>query len=157
MAIDQYTLDGIYIRSFDSIIEAAYHVGCVTRTISCCLRGIYKQGFGFKWKYRTYTDLEGEIFLPYQNLQVSNFGRVKGISGKVANVKPTLGGYVRIRTKTGSIAVHRIVATLFCDNPDSKPFVNHINGIKHDNHAGNLEWVTHQENMIHAELLHNNK
>jgi len=46
--------------------------------------------------------------------------------------------------------IHRMVALLFVDNLDNKPIVNHKNGIRNDNRADNLEWVTHKENVIHS-------
>lgn len=46
--------------------------------------------------------------------------------------------------------VHVLVALIWVNNPDNKPFVNHKNGIKFDPFYGNLEWMTQQENSNHA-------
>lgn len=63
-------------------------------------------------------------------------------------------GYLRVTLyvegKRKKLLVHVLVAESFIPNPDNKPYINHINGNKLDNSVGNLEWVTHAENMSHA-------
>ena len=46
--------------------------------------------------------------------------------------------------------IHRLVAECYLDNPNNYEVVNHINGIKSDNHYSNLEWCTRSHNMQHA-------
>lgn len=46
---------------------------------------------------------------------------------------------------------HRLVANEFCNRPDdSYKHVNHIDGDKLNNYYMNLEWVTHDMNILHA-------
>lgn len=52
--------------------------------------------------------------------------------------------------KVKTISIHRIVAEVFCQNPNGKPIVNHKNLNKQDNRSINLEWCTHRENLQHA-------
>lgn len=92
----------------------------------------------------------------YEGLYVvSNDGYVKGVkTGKILKFSHTYNGYPRVKlymdAKGKEKLVHRIVADAFVDNHDNKPQVNHKNGIKSDNHIGNLEWVTQSENLSHA-------
>lgn len=48
------------------------------------------------------------------------------------------------------LRVHTLVATEFCSGYADGMEVNHINGVRSDNRAENLEWVTHRYNMHHS-------
>jgi hypothetical protein len=87
--------------------------------------------------------------------QVSNLGSVLSLN---KNKKRKFGdnghGYLFVSlSKDGAVKcfyVHRLVAKLFIDNPKNKATVNHKNGIKSDNRACNLEWMTQSENSQHG-------
>jgi hypothetical protein len=91
----------------------------------------------------------------YENYLISKSGLVYSIKAKKL-LKPTIDkkGYCKVAlyNKQGklSISLHRLVALNYIENPNNKPQINHINGIKSDNKVSNLEWVTNQENAIHA-------
>lgn len=81
-------------------------------------------------------------------------------------LKPAVNGYMRNGKQDGyyfvhiydhkkdliNVTIHRLVAKMFCQNPDpeTKIFVNHIDGDKKNNHYTNLEWSSPRENIIHA-------
>lgn len=88
------------------------------------------------------------------NYSVSDDGRVKNDITQKELSQRTQQGYkhvgLTINKKPKSCRVHRLVAIAFIPNPDDKPYVNHINGVRSDNRAENLEWVTPAENTQHA-------
>lgn len=97
------------------------------------------------------------------NYLASNKGRVKsvyrvlgngGIQPEAIKKQRNSKGYNVVSIKYNNIKktlkVHRLVALSFIPNPDKKPQINHINGIKKDNRVENLEWSTGSENVQHA-------
>ena len=107
----------------------------------------------------------------YQNMyQVSNFGRVRSVDrdvycevspnklqhifGKILKQGLNKKGYpIVYLSKDGkqkTIAVHRLVAKAFIDNPLSLPQVNHKDGCKTNNNVDNLEWCDNSYNQKHA-------
>jgi hypothetical protein len=88
---------------------------------------------------------------------ISNHGRVKSYKfGKERILKPqtNASGYQIISICTNSLTrtklIHQFVALAFIENLDNKPQVNHCDGDKTNNHADNLQWVTHRENVQHG-------
>lgn len=78
---------------------------------------------------------------------------------EITTVKQMMGtsGYLQIIViqdgKAKNHRTHRLVADYFCrkrKGPGKYLEVNHINGIKTDNRAVNLEWVTRAENTKKA-------
>ena len=49
--IIQLSLDGTFIREWDSTREAAKFIGCFRQNINNCLRGVTKTAYGYKWRY----------------------------------------------------------------------------------------------------------
>ena len=64
--------------------------------------------------------------------------------------KQNHGVYLHVHINDSVYSVHRMVASTWINNDENLPCVNHINGIRNDNRAENLEWVTNQENVNHA-------
>ncbi len=98
--------------------------------------------------------------------QVSNLGRVRSwkSGGKIVTkraktpriLRPYMSkcGYrkcvIFINNKRNKHKISRLVGKAFLSNPQEKPQINHINGVKTDDFLKNLEWCTRSENQIHA-------
>lgn len=96
-------------------------------------------------KFKTNT-----AYYPYS---ASKCGKIKNLeTGNILSVVKQKSGYCVFNTRRfGTAYVHRAVAEIWIPNNDlSKDQVNHIDGVKSNNHLDNLEWVTRSENMQHA-------
>lgn len=102
--------------------------------------------------------------------QVSNYGNIRSKDryinsaiknqnsilrrGQFITIKNGINGYKFVLLyKNGSQKmglIHRLVAQAFIHNTESKKCINHIDGIKSNNHCKNLEWCSHLENKKHA-------
>lgn len=98
-----------------------------------------------------------EEFKPFplnDAVMVGNNGTIKRPNGKIAKQSVHNLGYLccgmSVSGKFRMMKAHRVIALTWVDNPDNKPTVNHKNGIKTDNRAINLEWLTLSENHQHA-------
>lgn len=52
---------------------------------------------------------------------------------------------VSVNSVRTTAKAHRLVAQVYIPNPDDKPTVNHLNGVRTDNRVANLEWATAKE------------
>lgn len=125
--------------------------------------------------------MQDEIWRPvvgYEDCyEVSNLGRLRTVGhiieysdgrrrhvrgGRIISYgKPKSNGYYIKCLQMGStkkyVTIHRLVATAFIPNPDNLEQVNHKNGVKTDNRASNLEWVSRSENSIHSSYVLGNE
>lgn len=121
-------------------------------------------------KYRIIIPDEPETFIDLDcyNIkpiyEISNYGTIRRKATK-RELKPELNnsGYLRVTLATNDgkykkFFIHILVATMYIENDELKPQVNHITeGKKEFNFYKNLEWMTSSENQIHHFLYGDNK
>jgi hypothetical protein len=104
--------------------------------------------------------------------EISNYGRIRSIDrvltingqdrsyrGRQLTPFANWNGYLKIvltyKGKDYRLSIARLVAKHFIENAENKPEVNHIDFNKKNNHVSNLEWVSREENLLHAQANRN--
>lgn len=91
----------------------------------------------------------------YSDRDVKAVHKFKGRVLKQTFTSGYLGVLLSVDGKTKDVLVHRLVASTFVENFDSKPQVDHKDGDRTNNRADNLIWVTSKEN--HANTISKGK
>ncbi len=156
----QYNLLGELVNRWENTRDAVKSLGFIrTHIVNAIDEG--KIAYGFRWYYESEDVIEGEVWKPvglkyYSKYTVSNMGRIKKQGDDKCYIGSNTEGYLSFplyNDKTGEDdrwRVHRLVAFTFLKPRKGAPEVNHKNGIKIDNRAENLEFVTPSENTLHA-------
>lgn len=102
---------------------------------------MYKDVVGYEGIYKI--NLNGDIL----NVLTGKI-RKPQISNRCGKERLYVNLYKNGKEKRQTIA--RLIAFAFLENPLNKPQINHKDGNPSNNSLDNLEWVTCQENIIHA-------
>lgn len=113
-------------------------------------------------------ELESEEWRPcgssFTGYEVSNLGRVRSLRygvksrGTIVVLRPRLcKGYFVVglsgTPQKRTVPIHTLVAQAFISGRPDGHQVNHRNGNRSDNRATNLEYVTPQQNLRHAQEI----
>lgn len=156
--IEQWTLDGQFVKRYESRSEAAATLGVSKNVRFGYKNGEPQEAYGFIWRYpEPGPDLDGELWGQSSAwVYVSNRGRMKMVINGQVVYGPVEGkqmaqgsqGYPTVAKKL----LHLEVARLFLPpSPDpERTTINHKDGDKTNADVLNLERVTSAENAQHA-------
>ena len=97
--------------------------------------------------------MKSEIWINFTDKhQVSSIGRVRSTNYnntglcRILSTQTDKNGYAKITIRGKYYSVARLVCTCFNGVPKDGEECDHINGVKTDNRAENLRWVSHSDN-----------
>jgi len=149
MRVSQFDMEGNFIKTYNSVSEASVETGCQATKICAVCKGKAHYTNGFKWKYTDFEwnpkeEPEGKVYPDFPNYVITKDGKVYSKCRKIFLKTCINANYecimIRKKGETKTCSVHTLVAELHVPNPNNYRYVNHINGIQHDNRAENLIW-----------------
>ncbi len=174
--IVQYSIDGHFIKIWDSVVEASIALGIRQENIATCARGKTKSSGGFFWEYvrapeltevRAFKEEKWKTIPETRNqYQVSDHGRLRSVDriikrqdgfqvvykGKILR-QSLLNGYrtILLSAIKKRFYVHILVAEVFLyKKPSTNYVVDHKDDNKLNNKVGNLQWITRKQNIQKA-------
>ena len=124
--VNQYDMDGTYIKTWDCPIDAANELNIDLCTLRLAASGKYKSAGGFQWKYCDNVN-DTKNIKPYQKA----IRKDKGIrrSNKMPYVKKTKEEISAIRSKQNSIRINQYTAdNLYVRTYDSAQQAHDLDG-----------------------------
>ena len=154
-------------REFPSLTEAARVLGIGVQGIIDCCRVRMKQTRGWTFSYKVEDDLPGEEWRiavspsSQSRTRVSNMGRLQAKrSGKYFPLPCKKDGYCSVHLDGKLCQVHRVICATFNGPPSEGQEADHINGVRSDNRASNLRWLSLKQNRAkrgHQPMLANRR
>ena len=162
--INQYTIDGKFIKLWNSIKEIKESNFNIQLIKQNC-KNIIDNAHNYRWTYVEEPIILNDIseFVPIKtddeninfNYKINKAGNIINKENKV--LKSSLSceyNTINLSSNNGQskfFKINRLVAITFIPNPNNYPVVNHIDEDKLNDNVENLEWCSYAQNSAHSQ------